>query len=219
MRYEPCITNELQALLDTFTSYYNTRRPHRSLPHRQTPAVAYHARPKAIPGQPGTASHDRVRADSTPTATTSPQAGHPDPRPEPAAKTGTPNPDEVSGSFRCLETSHNVELRGFEPLTPSMRTLGWEVFRVAAGAGHRSVAVCRRRSGSVALLYLCAVRRSARHRGGRLFLSVRNRISVLESYRVSVRNYRSWRRAHLRRRSVRVAALEGCGPVLTAAWL
>ena len=47
----------------SFTAYYNTRRPHRSLPHRQTPAVAYHARPKAIPGQPGTARHDRVRAD------------------------------------------------------------------------------------------------------------------------------------------------------------
>src|SRR5215472_10835569 len=104
----PVTIAQLQALLDTFTGYYNTRRPHRSLPHRQTPAIAYHARPKAIPGQPGTASHDRVRADSTPTATTSPQAGHPDPRPEPAAKTGTPNPDEVSGSFRCLETSHNV---------------------------------------------------------------------------------------------------------------
>jgi len=59
----PVTIAQLQALLDTFTSYYNTRRPHRSLPHRQTPAAAYHARPKAIPSQPGTASHDRVRAD------------------------------------------------------------------------------------------------------------------------------------------------------------
>ena len=31
---------QLQALLDTFTSSCNTRRPHRSLPHRQTPATA-----------------------------------------------------------------------------------------------------------------------------------------------------------------------------------
>ena len=59
----PVTIAQLQARLDTFTSYYTTRRPHRSLPHRQTPAVACHARPKAIPGQPGTARHDRVRAD------------------------------------------------------------------------------------------------------------------------------------------------------------
>jgi transposase InsO family protein len=42
----------LQALLDQFTSLYNTARPHRSLPHRATPAAAYAARPKAAPGTP-----------------------------------------------------------------------------------------------------------------------------------------------------------------------
>jgi transposase InsO family protein len=53
----------LQAQLDAFTSYYNTRRPHRSLAHRSTPATAYTARPKAAPGDRTTDTHDRVRTD------------------------------------------------------------------------------------------------------------------------------------------------------------
>jgi transposase InsO family protein len=53
----------LQAQLDQFTDVYNTRRPHRSLTHRATPATAYAARPKAAPGDRGTDTHDRVRAD------------------------------------------------------------------------------------------------------------------------------------------------------------
>jgi hypothetical protein len=51
------------ALLDTFTGYYNQQRPHRSLPHRQTPATAYHARPKAAPGSRAADTHHRVRTD------------------------------------------------------------------------------------------------------------------------------------------------------------
>jgi transposase InsO family protein len=51
----------LQALLDVFTSHYNQHRPHRSLPHRQTPATAYAARPKAAPGDRAAGTHDRVR--------------------------------------------------------------------------------------------------------------------------------------------------------------
>jgi transposase InsO family protein len=54
---------ELQHQLDDFTSYYNTRRPHRSLAHRSTPAVAYAARPKAAPGDRAADSHNRVRTD------------------------------------------------------------------------------------------------------------------------------------------------------------
>jgi transposase InsO family protein len=53
----------LQAQLDQFTSYYNNQRPHRSLPHRSTPATAYAARPKAAPGDRAADTHDRVRAD------------------------------------------------------------------------------------------------------------------------------------------------------------
>ncbi len=43
---------ELQTLLDTFVDDYNHHRPHRSLPHRATPATAYTARPKATPSEP-----------------------------------------------------------------------------------------------------------------------------------------------------------------------
>jgi len=53
----------LQAQLDQFTDLYNNKRPHRSLEHRATPAVAYAARPKAVPGDRGADTHDRVRAD------------------------------------------------------------------------------------------------------------------------------------------------------------
>jgi hypothetical protein len=60
---QPADLAQLQELLDAFTAYYNTRRPHRSLPHRQTPFTAYHARPKATPGDRASDAHDRIRAD------------------------------------------------------------------------------------------------------------------------------------------------------------
>jgi len=60
---QPATLGGLQALLDAFTTLYNTRRPHRSLPHRATPATAYAARPKTGPGDRSADTHDRVRAD------------------------------------------------------------------------------------------------------------------------------------------------------------
>jgi len=60
---QPATLTELQALLDVFAVIYNTRRPHRSLPHRATPAAAYAARPKATPGNRSADAHDRVRTD------------------------------------------------------------------------------------------------------------------------------------------------------------
>ena len=54
---------ELQHQLDTFVDIYNHHRPHRSLPHRSTPAVAYQARPKAGPGNDHPDSEARVRRD------------------------------------------------------------------------------------------------------------------------------------------------------------
>ncbi|QLQ14748.1 MAG: DDE-type integrase/transposase/recombinase [Micropruina sp.] len=61
---QPSTIAELQALLDAFLIEYNTRRPHRSLAHHATPAVAYTSRPKAVPGSDRTRdSHDRVRDD------------------------------------------------------------------------------------------------------------------------------------------------------------
>ena len=64
-RAQPETLVELQILLDQFVEIYNQQRPHRSLPHRATPATAYQARPKATPtGDRSTDSHDRVRHDT-----------------------------------------------------------------------------------------------------------------------------------------------------------
>jgi len=61
---QPATLSQLQALLDQFTDEYNHRRPHRSLPHRSTPATAYAARPKATPDADRTGEvHHRVRTD------------------------------------------------------------------------------------------------------------------------------------------------------------
>jgi len=66
---QPTTLPQLQALLDVFVEEYNNRRPHRSLPHRATPATAYHARPKATPnGHRSNDSHDRTRHDVVSTA-------------------------------------------------------------------------------------------------------------------------------------------------------
>jgi transposase InsO family protein len=54
---------ELQAQIDAFVDIYNDHRPHRSLPHRSTPAVAYQARPKATPGNDHLDTEFRVRHD------------------------------------------------------------------------------------------------------------------------------------------------------------
>src|SRR5687767_1971715 len=40
---QPASIAELQTLLDTLVAEYNHRRPHRSLPHRATPATVYTA--------------------------------------------------------------------------------------------------------------------------------------------------------------------------------
>lgn len=53
---------ELQTQLDTFIDAYNHHRPHRSLPHRATPATAYTSRPKADPTT-RIDTHNRVRTD------------------------------------------------------------------------------------------------------------------------------------------------------------
>ena len=61
---QPSMIAELQTLLEAFGDEYNHRRPHRSLPHRATPATAYNARPKATPGADrNNDHHDRVRHD------------------------------------------------------------------------------------------------------------------------------------------------------------
>ena len=60
---QPSTIAELQALLDRFRTEYNTTRPHRSLPHRATPAALYDTLPKALPGPTRDDTHDRIRHD------------------------------------------------------------------------------------------------------------------------------------------------------------
>ncbi|GAA2564886.1 hypothetical protein GCM10010435_41730 [Winogradskya consettensis] len=61
---QPVTITQLQTLIDVFCDEYNHRRPHRSLPHRATPATAYHHRPKATPSTDRSHdTHDRVRHD------------------------------------------------------------------------------------------------------------------------------------------------------------
>lgn len=62
---QPATIEDLQALLDAFVEEYNHHRPHRSLPHRATPATIYTHTPKATPGDGARDrdTHDRVRRD------------------------------------------------------------------------------------------------------------------------------------------------------------
>ena len=60
---QPATLAELQALLDRFVAEYNQHRPHRSLPHRATPAALYDTMPKALPGPTRDDTHDRIRHD------------------------------------------------------------------------------------------------------------------------------------------------------------
>jgi transposase InsO family protein len=53
---------QLQTQLDAFVDEYNHRQPHRSLPHRATPATIYTSRPKADPAT-RIDTHNRVRTD------------------------------------------------------------------------------------------------------------------------------------------------------------
>ncbi len=62
---QPSTVEELQTLLDKFVEEYNHRRPHRSLPHRATPAAPYDTMPKAMPSDSrDPETHDRIRHDT-----------------------------------------------------------------------------------------------------------------------------------------------------------
>ena len=64
MRSPPTTLDQLQTLLDAFGAEYNQRRPHRSLPHRATPATIYTARPTATTSTDRSSdTHNRVRHD------------------------------------------------------------------------------------------------------------------------------------------------------------
>lgn len=58
----PTTIRALQTQIDAFVDIYNQHRPHRSLPHHTTPAIAYTTRPRATPAGIHT-PHARVRRD------------------------------------------------------------------------------------------------------------------------------------------------------------
>jgi hypothetical protein len=59
---QPATLHQLNALLARFRTLYNQERPHRGI-GRRTPATAYTALPKAVPGEPTDRTHTRVRVD------------------------------------------------------------------------------------------------------------------------------------------------------------
>jgi transposase InsO family protein len=61
-RRRPSTLAELQTLLETFQTIYNTARPHRAHHPRVTPQSAYQALPKAAPA--GATEHFRIRHDT-----------------------------------------------------------------------------------------------------------------------------------------------------------
>jgi transposase InsO family protein len=62
---QPATIAQLQALLEAFVETYNGHRPHRSLPHRATPAALYETMPKAVPDEvTDPKTHDRIRHDT-----------------------------------------------------------------------------------------------------------------------------------------------------------
>jgi len=76
---QPATIAELQTLLDDFVELYNTARPHRSLPHRATPATIHTTRPKAtVTGNRDADTHNRIRHDKIDDSgvVTLPLAGH-----------------------------------------------------------------------------------------------------------------------------------------------
>ena len=86
---QPATIAELQALLDPSPTSYNQHRPHRSLPHRATPATAYTTRPKATPGGQPRRRHPRP---GPPRPRRQSRQGHPAPRRPPPPHRHRPNP-------------------------------------------------------------------------------------------------------------------------------
>jgi transposase InsO family protein len=99
---QPATIAELQALLDAFVAEYNTRRPHRSLPHRATPPPPTTPAPRPAP----------ATATTTPTTASDATASTPPAR-SPCATTagstrsasGGPTPEPPSSSWSRTATS------------------------------------------------------------------------------------------------------------------
>jgi transposase InsO family protein len=126
---QPTTLTELQALLGAFTAIYNHQRPHRSLPHRATPATAYQTRPKAAPGTRGADTHNRVRTDRldaqrqrhpAPRRPPLPHRHRPGPRPDPRPA-ARPGPAHTHHQRRHRRAATRTDPRPHQEL-PAHRT-------------------------------------------------------------------------------------------------
>ena len=121
---QPATLTELQALLDTFTSYYNTRRPHTSLPGRSTPAAAYAARPKATPAT-GPPTPTTVSAPTASTTAASSPCATAASSTTSASAAPTPAPASCSWSTTCTSASSTpppANCSASSPSTPTATT-------------------------------------------------------------------------------------------------
>ena len=121
--HQPATVAELQTLIDTFAEQYNHHRPHRSLPHRATPAALYTTLPKALPGPTrGPDTHDRIRHDrvdkpaaspcATPADSTTSASAEPTPEPTSSCSSktsrsasSTPPPESSSATSSSTRTA------------------------------------------------------------------------------------------------------------------
>ncbi|MDQ3476487.1 MAG: integrase core domain-containing protein [Actinomycetota bacterium] len=116
---QPGTIAELQALIDVFVDEYNHRRPHRSLPHRATPATLYDTLPKALPaGSRDPDTHDRIRYDRVDKAgsvTLRPQRPTPPHRHRPNPRRNLRHPAGPGPPDPGRERTHRRTLEGPDP--------------------------------------------------------------------------------------------------------
>ena len=114
---QPATLAELQTLLEAFAEEYNHHRPHRSLPHRATPATVYTSPTESHPGS-DRARHPRpdpprprrpIRLrDPAPQRPTAPHRHRPNPRrnPRPPARPGPAHPRRQRRHRRTAPRTH-----------------------------------------------------------------------------------------------------------------
>ena len=131
---QPATIVELQALLDRFRTEYNHHRPHRSLPHRATPAPLYDAMPKALPGteprrrhpRPGPPRPRRQNRHRHPARQrpTPPHRHRPNPRPNPRhpARPGPRRPRRQRRHRRTPPRAHHRPQQGLPAPNPERQT-------------------------------------------------------------------------------------------------
>jgi transposase len=132
---QPATIAELQTLLDRFRTEYNQHRPHRSLPHRATPAALYDRDPR-----PGPPRHRRQVRQRHPARTrpTTPHRHRPNPRPNPRhpAHPGPRHTRRQRHHQRTPPRAHHRSQQGLPTTNPEMKNTRTYV---SVGPGVRDV--------------------------------------------------------------------------------